>query len=508
MAAELDGLLAEHSRLWLLDHRAMGRVLESHIEAYLGEKAYPTLSEWYGENTVLSLFAAGETGGEPVVAQFGSWLALEQARLSINPLQAGWGVVAIDLGWELLDESPGLHQVGLRLVDDAGRLWAQRDGPPKGGLEQFSDWIVGEPELDRQGLLVPAGTPPGEYKITLRVYERDGITVVPVVFEGGSGGEVTIGSVQVIRPERPPPVTALELDPPLEVDFRDQLRLLGYSLGEARSLQPGDTVEVELYWQALRAPGEDFLPRLELLDTQGQAVAELIEKPVGGDYPTAWWRAGELVRDPHALLIPAPVPSGQYRLAMSLVRAADGTVVEPVGRSGALDLGPIEVAGRTHHYEQTIPLHAQAAEFGSSVQLVGYDLTDEVHRPGSVLEVTLHWHALETPDRNYHTFAHLLDAGENILAQDDGPPAEGERPALGWLPGEYVTDTRRIALPADLPEGVYRLGVGLYEPATGLRLGERVLLDTPVTVEDSYSWIPPSVILRASRIRLASSSAR
>jgi hypothetical protein len=508
MATELDGLLAEHSRLWLLDHRAMGRVLESHIEAYLGEKAYPTLSEWYGENTVLSLFAAGETGGEPVAAQFGSWLSLEGARLSVNPLEAGWGVVTIDLGWELLDEAPGSHQVGLRLVDDAGRLWAQRDSPPKGGLEEFSDWTVGEPELDRQGLLVPAGTPPGEYKVTLRVYERDGVTVVPVVFERGSGGEVTIGSVQVIRPERYPPETALELDQPLEVDFRDQLRLVGYSLGDATVFQPGDAVEVELFWQALRAPGEDFLPRLELLDSQGQAVAELTEKPVGGDYPTAWWQAGELVRDPHALLIPAPVPAGQYRLAMSLVRAADEMVVEPAGRSGPLDLGQIEVEGRAHRYEPTTPSQAQSAEFGSSVQLVGYDLADEAHRPGSVLEVTMHWHALETPDRNYHTFAHLLDAGGNIVAQDDGPPAEGKRPALGWLPGEYVTDTRRIALPADLPDGVYRLGVGLYEPATGLRLGERELLDTPVTVEGSYSWIPPSVILRASRMRLASSSVR
>ena len=55
---------------------------------------------------------------------------------------------------------------------------------------------------------------------------------------------MTIGSAQVIRPERYPPVTALEPDQPLEVDFRDQLRLLGYSLGDARVLQPGDAVGV------------------------------------------------------------------------------------------------------------------------------------------------------------------------------------------------------------------------------------------------------------------------
>ena len=62
MAADLDALLDEHGRLWLADHQTMGRVLEAQIEAYLVENAYPTLSEWYGDHTVLALFAAGEPG--------------------------------------------------------------------------------------------------------------------------------------------------------------------------------------------------------------------------------------------------------------------------------------------------------------------------------------------------------------------------------------------------------------------------------------------------------------
>jgi hypothetical protein len=96
--------------------------------------------------------------------------------------------------------------------------------------------------------------------------------------------------------------------------------------------------------------------------------------------------------------------------------------------------------------------------------------------------VTLHWHALQTPDRNYHSFVHLLDSAGDIVAQHDNPPAGGELPTLGWLPGEYLTDTHRLQLPFDLPEGGYWLGVGLYDPPTGLRLGERIMLDTPISV--------------------------
>jgi hypothetical protein len=116
------------------------------------------------------------------------------------------------------------------------------------------------------------------------------------------------------------------------------------------------------------------------------------------------------------------------------------------------------------------------------VELLGYDLLDATYAPGSLLEVTLHWHALDTPDRDYHTFVHLLDAAGNIVAQDDGRPGGGELPTLGWLPGEYPVDHRVLQVPFDLGDGAYHLGVGLYDPVTGMRLGERILLDTVVSV--------------------------
>jgi hypothetical protein len=77
---------------------------------------------------------------------------------------------------------------------------------------------------------------------------------------------------------------------------------------------------------------------------------------------------------------------------------------------------------------------------------------------------------------------HLLDVGGDILAQDDGPPGGGQAPVRGWLTGEYLLDERSLRLPLDLADGEYRLGVGFYDPVTGVRLGDRVILDTPVPV--------------------------
>jgi hypothetical protein len=147
-----------------------------------------------------------------------------------------------------------------------------------------------------------------------------------------------------------------------------------------------------------------------------------------------------------------------------------------------VELGWIQVQGREPTFEPTEPEHVQVARFGTSVELRGYDMRDVARAPGSLLEMTLYWHALETPDRNYYTFVHLLDAGGDILAQDDGPPGGGQVPVRGWLPGEYVTDERSLRVPPDLADGEYRLGVGFYDPVTGVRLGERVILDTPIPV--------------------------
>jgi 4-amino-4-deoxy-L-arabinose transferase-like glycosyltransferase len=481
MAAELDRLLDEHGRLWFADHRAMGRVLESAIEAYLVEHAYPVLGEWYGENTVLSFFADGRPEAQPVSAQFGEWLALESAALSPGPLEAGWGIIAADLAWKLSERVAEDYVVGLRLVGPTGQIWAQRDAAPGGGLEPFTGWPVAETQIDRHGLLVPAGTPPGEYRLTLRVYRSDDLDVLPVAYAGGSGGEVSLGSVRVIRPETPPPVEALAFEQPVDVVFDNRLRLLGANVSDDAALLPGQAVQVELFWQAQVDPGQDYYPRLRLLDAQGAVLAELAEKPVEDTYPTAWWRAGELVRDPHALPIPAGAPAGSYRLAVGLIHA-DGREVTLAGGQTDLVLGQIQVRGREHGFEPAEPEHAQVARFGASVELTGYDLPQAVRAPGSPLEVTLHWHVLETPDRNYYTFVHLLDAGGNILAQDDGPPGGGELPAMGWLPGEYLSDTRSLLLPPGLADGTYHLGIGFYDPVTGVRLGDRVILDTPVFV--------------------------
>ena len=56
------------------------------------------------------------------------------------------------------------------------------------------------------------------------------------------------------------------------------------------------------------------------------------------------------------------------------------------------------------------------------------------------------------------------------MAQSDTAPAGASRPTSGWSEGEEIVDRHGLLLPDDLPPGEYVLAVGMYLPATGVRL--------------------------------------
>jgi len=89
---------------------------------------------------------------------------------------------------------------------------------------------------------------------------------------------------------------------------------------------------------------------------------------------------------------------------------------------------------------------------------------------GGVLPVILRWQTTQSVEDSFVVFAHMVDADGQLVAQHDGVPGNGLLPLTDWNPGDTIDDRFAIRLPAELPPGDYRLRVGLYEPASGLRL--------------------------------------
>jgi hypothetical protein len=119
----------------------------------------------------------------------------------------------------------------------------------------------------------------------------------------------------------------------LNTRLGDEVVLACYDLSPD-SPQPGEALQVSLYWEALRPLEREYHTFVHLLDAEGQKTAQSDRQPGGVYYPTTLWRTGERLRDDHVLNIPADAAPGVYRLLVGMYAlTGDGALIplaEPV----------------------------------------------------------------------------------------------------------------------------------------------------------------------------------
>jgi hypothetical protein len=262
---------------------------------------------------------------------------------------------------------------------------------------------------------------------------------------------------------------------PLDVQFGDTLHLLGYRMFP-KTTQPGDQVTLTLYWRMegpAGTPPRDatdatVFVQLALQDPQ-QRVASLDDFLGTSRYPTSVWQTGEVIAQVHRLRLPDDAPSPSlYWFNVGLYDDPGGERWPGTAGGAALPdravrLGPLRVLSD----EGPSPQRQVEYRFGSAIQLTGYDI--DLSQP-TALAVTLYWQAHDAPGEDLAVFVHLLDAGGSRVAQQDGPPRQGDYPTWAWQSGDRVPDTHTLMLPAALAPGTYRLLVGLYRPGDVTRL--------------------------------------
>jgi hypothetical protein len=118
------------------------------------------------------------------------------------------------------------------------------------------------------------------------------------------------------------------------------------------------------------------------------------------------------------------------------------------------------------------PTQPVNANLEDTVELLAFSSSGMDFRPGEAVGVTLYWQALRNLDQEYKTFVHVTDAAvTHQPAQHDGDPGGGFSPTTRWLPGELVSDSHHLELPATLAPGRYLLWAGMYEYDTVRNLG-------------------------------------
>ncbi len=431
----------------------------------------------------------------PLQVDFDGELLLLGYDLPAEPVPAD-GNVDLTLYWRALHPLSVEYSVGVHLVDELGRRFGQQDSFHPAGYPT-TRWLPGEYARDVHRLALAPGAPPGRYSLLVTVYEarsgrRLGVRNVPGLSPGGT---YPLAEVTIEPPGEQPSVASLQIERALSWQPVPSLALLGVN-GPPSEVVVGSALPLTFFWEARGAPEADYLARLRLMTEAGQTAAVMEWPPGRASYPTSRWHTGVRLRDDRALLVPAVAPgpgdgaveSGLYRLVLEM---AEGAGQAAIGE--ALELGAVAVTAPARAFELPVPAAADPAQFGDLAILAGYEVGAAPVRPGEELSLALYWRAEGTTATGYTVFVHLVGPDGEIVAQRDQPPAAGSRPTTGWLPGEIIADDYSLTVPAGAPAGLYRLRLGIYDPATG----ERLPVGGTNTPAGDHLFLPPGVEVTA-----------
>lgn len=97
----------------------------------------------------------------------------------------------------------------------------------------------------------------------------------------------------------------------------------------------------------------------------------------------------------------------------------------------------------------THPTHPLDIAFGDSVELIGYDVSEETWSRGTDLTITWHWKVLAPVGDDYRLFTHIEARGMDTLNHDGDGAVRSLYPPSRWQAGEYIRDEQRVHLPAN-----------------------------------------------------------
>jgi hypothetical protein len=390
------------------------------------------------------------------------------------------GSVQIALYWRAMRKLDTDYSISVQLVDERGFVYGQRDSQHPGGYPT-SRWALSNYARDVHEIPLAPGTPPGEYRLRVGVYRVGAPSGLSILDANGAPAGTTFdipavvvkrsGAFLGIQPQftmpQPGQKSGAQLAPGLV--------LLGYDLPQAQ-VQAGAQLPLTFYWQATAAQTRDLKARLALADASGAAIALGDIAPISPQFSTNRLLAGDVMRGPNAVRIPASTPGETFTLRITLVEESGAAA------GNAVELGHVQVHVPERRMEPPQVEYPVQFDLGGQVRLTGYDLSTTRLAPGAALTITLQWQALHEMRSDYKSFVHLLDPSGHLVAGSDAVPANWTRPTTGWLPGEYVADLHALALPGHLAPGEYHLEIGLYDAESNRRLGNSVILDTMITI--------------------------
>lgn len=227
----------------------------------------------------------------------------------------------ITLYWQSLQVMERDYTVYLKLFGPHNEVIGQTDTYPGLGSYPTTLWQEGDIIKDTYALGIERRVElPFAAFIGVGLYET--ATLRDLAAYGGEGqavDRVIIGQVKVAR-RRPP---EYQVPNPLHFDLDNKVALVGYEIDPIR-VKAGGTLHLTLYWQAQQEIDRDYTVFTHLIDEGNQIWAQKDNPPLGGNYPTSLWDAGEVVKDEYELRVKEGTPPGEYLLEVGMYLPSTG----------------------------------------------------------------------------------------------------------------------------------------------------------------------------------------
>ena len=251
---------------------------------------------------------------------------------------------------------------------------------------------------------------------------------------------------------------------PVTVHFDNLVSLAGYEVG-AGTLQPGEPLDIELYWQVNNRPPGEYLLFVHLLDQNGSIVAQRDTYPGLGNFPSSQWEAGDRFVEEIRLYLPetAYAPA-EVRLNIGLY-APDAYRLAVSDEKDqflgdAFELTTINLRPAAGQYP-----NPQDQNFNDEIKLVGYEYNRQKVMVDRELEVTLYWQALERIEVDYIVQVQLVSEDGQIVSSADGRPINGDSPTYTWNTGDLIEDSHVLTIEPGTAAGSYLVNIALIDAA-------------------------------------------
>ena len=247
-----------------------------------------------------------------------------------NTLKPG-DSLEITLYWQSLSKMNQNYSTFVHLLDKNELIIAQRDMYPGQGLYPTSLWPPGKAIANRYVLTLPqTAFAPNQAQLEVGLYNFATGERLPAYGPNGDplGDNVRFGEIKIVPKDKSGIPNAVRFS------FEDKIALIGYDM-DRRTVSPGETIHLTLYWQALAKMREDYVVFVHLLRGRDEIWARADSQPLDGAAPTSTWRPGWIIEDRYELTTGPDTPPGAYEIEVGFYLPQAGKrlgVLSPDGR--------------------------------------------------------------------------------------------------------------------------------------------------------------------------------